>query len=32
MHQQTLKRLNVVVLKDASQQSKVRGHQILNNE
>ena len=30
MHQQSLQRINEVVLKDATQVSKVRGHQLIN--
>jgi hypothetical protein len=32
MHQQSLERINEVVLKDAARASKVRGHQMINKE
>jgi hypothetical protein len=32
MHQQSLERINEVVLKDAARASKVKGHQMINKE
>jgi non-heme Fe2+,alpha-ketoglutarate-dependent halogenase len=32
MHQQSLERINEVVLKDTARASKVKGHQIINKE